>query len=490
MNRHGSMSIISKLPGKLFLLLYISITAPVYLVSAQHTSAKRPNIVIFIADDLGAVDIGPYGNKIVRTPNLDAFAKESMRFTRAFAGSPTCGPSRSTILTGLYPFKHGGHGNHSAVKPGTISIVQQLKPLGYRVAIAGKLHVGPEASFPFERISHSNVIEPGFEKKPGLNYDLNMTVVEEWIAGLKKDQPFVLIVCDHSPHVVWPEKATYNPKSVDIPAKHVDTEDTRKARARYYTDITKMDGNMGRLINSLKKNGLEENTMVMLTADQGPQWAFAKWSLYDYGIQVPMIVRWPTLVKGGSTADDMVSQADVVPTLLDIAGGKSPIKLDGSSFFDVLRAKATRKREYVYATHTGDNQMNRSPARMVRTKQFKYILNLAPEIEFNTHMNKATDHDGGREYWPSWIAKAKNDAHAQHVLDLYHHRPSEELYDVIADPEEMHNLAADPIYAATLKQLRQRVAVWRKQQGDLETGPERPADPGVKRPHVPYVFMN
>ncbi len=475
---------------KLFLLLCLLIALPAYLVQAQETSPKRPNIVIFIADDLGAVDIGPYGNKVVRTPSLDAFAMESMRFTSAFAGSPTCGPSRSTILTGLYPFRHGGHGNHSAVKPGAISIVQQLKPLGYRVAIAGKLHVGPEASFPFERISHSNVIEPGFEKKPGLNYDLNMTVVEEWISGLKKDEPFVLIVCDHSPHVVWPEKATYSPEEVNIPSKHIDTEDTRKARARYYTDITKMDGNMGRLMNSLKKNGLQQNTMVMFTADQGPQWAFAKWSLYDYGIQVPLIIRWPNVVKKGSTADALVSQVDVVPTFLDIIGGKSPVKLDGSSFFDVLKGKAVLKRAYVYATHTGDNQMNRSPARMVRSKQFKYIMNLAPEIEFNTHMNKATDHDGGREYWPSWIDKAKSDAYAKQVLDLYHHRPAEELYDVIADPEEKHNLAADQKYIATVKLLRGKVAAWRKQQGDFETGPEKAADPNVKKPNVPYVFLD
>lgn len=475
---------------KLFLILCLLAVSSGYLVQAQQTSVKRPNVVIFIADDLGATDIGPYGNKIVRTPNLDAFAAGSMLFTNAFAGSPTCGPSRSTIFTGLYPFRHGGHGNHSAVKPGTISIVQQLKPLGYRVAIAGKLHVGPEDSFPFERVSHSNVIEPGFEKKPGLNYDLNMTVVEEWIAGLKKDEPFVLIVCDHSPHVVWPEKATYSPKEVNIPFKHIDTDDTRKARARYYTDITKMDSNMGRLMNSLKKNGLQENTLMMFTADQGPQWAFAKWSLYDYGIQVPMIVRWPNVVKNGSTTDAMVSQADVVPTLLDIAGGKSAVKLDGSSFLDVLKGKPTPQRKYVYATHTGDNMMNRSPSRMVRTKNFKYILNLAPEIEFNTHMNKATDHDGGREYWPSWIEKAKTDAHAKQVLDWYHHRPAEELYDVIADPQEMRNLAADPTYATTLKQLREKVVAWRKQQGDMETGPEKAADPNVKKPHVPYVFLD
>lgn len=474
---------------KSFFLLGV-LTLTHVLLQAQQTPARKPNMVIFIADDLGASDIGPYGNKVVRTPHLDAFAAQSILFSNAFASSPTCGPSRSTIFTGLYPFRHGGHGNHSAVNPGTISMVQQLRPLGYRVAIAGKTHIGPEASFPFEKVAHSNAIEPGKEKTPWLRYDLNMDAVEQWIAGLKKDEPFVLIVCDHSPHVIWPEQATYKPGDVDIPVKHIDTEDTRKARARYYTDITKMDDNVGKLMGSLKKHELDQNTMVMFTADQGPQWAFGKWTLYDYGIQAPMIVRWPEVVKAGTRTDDVMSLSDIVPTMLDIAGGKSALKLDGSSVLRTLKGKGYAGTGYAYASHTGDHQMNRSPARMVRTKQFKYILNLAPEIEFNTHMNKAKDHDGGREYWPSWQKKAENDAHAKKVLDLYHHRPAEELYDVLTDPQEMNNLAADPKHASILKKLRKKVVSWRKQQGDTETGPEKPADPNVKKAEVPYLFLD
>jgi N-sulfoglucosamine sulfohydrolase len=472
------------------LFIFFCLIAGTYISSQAQHSNKRPNLVIFIADDLGATDLGAYGNKVVRTPNLDAFSTESIRFTNAFASSPTCGPSRSTIFTGLYPFKHGGHGNHSAVKPGTLSIVQQLKPLGYRVAIAGKTHIGPEESFPFEKVAHSNVIEPGKEKTPWLRYDLNMDAVEQWIAGLKKDEPFVLIVCDHSPHVIWPEVATYTSSEIDIPSKHIDTEDTRKARARYYTDISKMDNNMGRLLSSLKKNDLQKNTMVMFTADQGPQWAFGKWSLYDYGIQVPLMVRWPGVIEKGRVTDALVSQTDLVPTMLDLAHGTSPVRLDGTSFLGVLKGKTDSKHPYVFASHTGDNLMNRSPARMVRTKQFKYILNIAPEIEFNTHMNKATDHDGGREYWPSWVLKAKTDTHAKLVLDKYHHRPAEELYDVITDPQEMINLAKDPKYTLTLKKLRGKLTNWRRQQGDSETGPEKPADPNVKKPEVPYLFLD
>lgn len=454
--------------------------------------ATLPNIVLFIADDLGVNDISPYGNQVVKTPNLDRLSTESLRFTHAFAGSPTCGPSRSTILTGLMPFQHGAHGNHSGVKENTQSIVQYLQPLGYKVAIAGKLHVGPEKVFAFERISKTNVPEPGFEKKPGLHYDLNMDPVDTWLSKQKSDQPFVLIVADHSPHVVWPEQSTYDPAEVDIPSVHVDTEETRKSRARYYEDITKMDRNVGRLLGSLEKHNLSENTMLVFTADQGPQWPFAKWSLYDDGIRVPLMIRWPGQVKPGSQTDAMVSQVDLLPTFVEIAGGNAPENIDGKNFLPVLKGEKDTHRDVVFASHTGDGMMNRSPSRMLRTRRYKYILNLAPESVYHTHMDKAKDHDGGREYWNSWVEKAKTDQHATAVLQRYYHHPAEELYDIETDPHEIHDLAADSTYAEIITRYRKQMAAWRQSQGDFETGPEQikpPAPSKGKAPVAPYVFL-
>ncbi|MBT1688508.1 sulfatase family protein [Dawidia soli] len=487
---------------KHFLLLTAALLAafalvPTHAARAQGEQAPKPgqpNVVIFIGDDLGVEDIAPYGNKVVRTPYLDQFTKESLLFTRAFAGSPTCGPSRSTMLTGLFPFRHGAHGNHTGVKPETRSLVHYLQPLGYRVAIAGKLHVGPQSVFSFEHVSHSNVIEPGFEGRPGLHYDLNMGPVDQWLAQQSKDQPFLLIVADHSPHVVWPEKSTYAPGGIDIPSVHVDTDKTRQARARYYEDITKMDGNFGKLLESLDKHNLAASTMVVFTADQGPQWPFAKWSLYDDGIRVPMMVRWFTQVSQGGRTGALVSQADLLPTFVEMAGGTAPDAIDGQSFLKVLKGETDRHREVVFASHTGDKLMNRSPSRMLRTDRYKYILNLAPENVYHTHMDKAKDHNGGREYWSSWVEKAESDKHAAAVLQRYHHHPAEELYDVEADPDEVHNLAADPKYAKMLADYRGKVAAWRKQQGDFETGPEelKPEAEPVKgkKPVAPYVFLD
>lgn len=482
-----------------FVLMLCSLLMPACTVAQEwaRTSSPRPNMVIFIGDDLGVDDIGPYGNTVVRTPNLDRLSRESLLFTRAFAGSPTCGPSRSTLFTGLLPFRHGAHGNHSAVRENTKSLVQYLQPLGYRVVIAGKLHVGPEEVFAFERISRTNVPEPGFEQRPGLHYDLNMGPVDQWLSQQKKDEePFLLIVADHSPHVVWPETSSYDPEEIDIPVVHIDTEKTRKARARYYEDITKMDDNVGKLLRSLDEHDLASNTVMIFTADQGPQWPFAKWSLYDDGIRVPMMIRWPDQVAAGSRTGALVSQADLLPTFVEIAGGKAPGQIDGESFLNVIRGKTDTHRKMVFASHTGDRLMNRSPARMLRTKRYKYILNLAPDNVYHTHMDKAKDHNGGREYWTSWIEKAETDKNVAAVLQRYHHHPEEELYDVETDPNEVTNLAGDPKYKKMIEYLRKEMAAWRKTQGDFETGPEEikpeheEAVKGKKKPAAPYVFLD
>lgn len=472
-------------------LLIFSVTG----VAQDSSEQPKPNIILFIADDLATEDIGAYGNEVVRTPHLDRLATESLLFTRAFAASPTCGPSRSSMFTGLYPFRHGAHSNHSGVKEGTKSLAHYMNPLGYQVAIAGKLHVGPEEVFPFGKVSKTNVPEPGYEDNPGLHYDLNMGPVDSWLSRQKKEEPFMLVVADHSPHVVWPEKSDYDPEEIDIPSRHIDTEDYRKSRARYYADITKMDGNVGKLLKSLKDHKLDENTIVVFVSDQGPQLPFGKWSLYDYGIQSPMLVRWPKQLKPGTKTGALVSFTDLAPTFVEIAGGSAPEGIDGKSFLPVLKGETDSIQNMVFASHTGDRKMNRAPMRMLRTKRYKYILNLAPEIRYTTHMDKAKDHDGGREYWDSWREASFTNTHASAVLWRYHNRPEEELYDVNSDPLEQNNLAKNPDCEELMKKFRTKMEAIRKQQGDSETGPEeidpKPSREGKRhKPVAPYVFLD
>src|SRR5690554_6160864 len=250
----------------------------VLMVVNDGLSQERPNIVFFIADDLGAIDIPLYGNPMVRTPNLDRLGRESLVFTNAFASSPTCSPSRASIHTGMMPFRNGAHANHSGIKGNIRTLPDYLKPEGYRVAIAGKHHLGPIDAYPFELIHGTNVPEPGYEGKKILWTDLELGPVGDWLSAVKSEgnAPFMLVVNDHSPHVFWPEDPEYEDSEVEVPDIHIDTDETRKARAQYYTDITKMDANVGKLLDLLESKNLQDNTVIIFTSDQGPQWAFGK----------------------------------------------------------------------------------------------------------------------------------------------------------------------------------------------------------------------
>jgi arylsulfatase A-like enzyme len=237
-------------------------------------------------------------------------------------------------------------------------------------------------------------------------------------------------------------------------------------RTKYYTEVTHMDAQLGEVETSMKKNGFTDNTMLIFTADQGAQWPMSKWTLYDAGIRAPLIVRWPGKVKPASSSGAIVSLIDLLPTMLEAAGGTAPTDLDAKSFLPVLRGESTDHRDATFAINTGDRDMNRSPMRAVRTAKYKYILNLKPETLFKTHITDAGGEDG-LFYWRSWEKLAADgDARAKAAIDRYRHRPAEELYDVEADPYELKNLAADPARAADLESLRQKLKDWRLQQGE------------------------
>ena len=231
-----------------------------------------------------------------------------------------------------------------------------------------------------------------------------------------------------------------------------------------------MDKQLGEVYAAVAKH-LGDNTLFVFTADQGAQWPFGKWNLYDAGIRVPFLASWPGRIKPASTTEAMVSFLDILPTFIELAGGEAPKGLDGKSFAAVLRGKAAAHHKEIYAAHTGDGTMNVYPIRCIRTEKFKYILNLYPGNRYTTHIDKAAySHDGGRRYYDSWVLKAKSDPAAAAIVKRYHTRPAEELYDVVKDPYEMNNLAGDPEYAKVQAELKSKVKAWMKRMGD--SGPE------------------
>ena len=248
------------------------------------------------------------------------------------------------------------------------------------------------------------------------------------------------------------------------PCNLVNTPETRRQFRNYLAEINVLDSQVGAVDSLLRKYGLDENTVFIFTSEQGYSFPFGKWTCYDEGLQTGFIVRWPGVVKPGTTTDAMCEYVDVTPTLTDIAGGKTPEGLDGRSFLPVIRGKAKSFKQEVYAIQTSRG-IHAGPEhygiRSVRSDRFAYILNLTPEATF-----KCMSTHPKRDWWASWKEKAATDEFARGQVDRYQHRPGEELYDIVNDPFQTRNLADDPRYAAEKAALRTKLLQWMERQGD------------------------
>jgi N-sulfoglucosamine sulfohydrolase len=414
---------------------------------------KKPNIILFLSDDHGWADSGAYGDTQIKTPHIDRLAAEGVRFSHAFAASPLCSPSRCVIETGLMPHRNGGHKFGTRIRRNIKTMPEYFRQMGYYTAHIGKFHHAPNNRFPYDYIHKS-------EKRAA-----------RFLSSYDKNKPLLLIVCTHPPHTPWIKNTTYDPSKIKLPANFVDTPQTRSDRANYYSDVTLMDSILGELLAAVKKKGLTENTLFAYSSDQGANWPFAKWCVYDGGLRVPLIVRWPGKTTPGSLSNAMISLADLMPTFIDAAGAAPPKTIDGQSFAAVLTGKRKSHRNVVFGTHTGNENggpgiANHCPARTIRTPTHRYIRNLSPETKFTTHITGCKSGAHYLPHWDSWVAKAKTDANARAIVKRYHHRPAEELYDLRKDPLETNNLAADPKHANILKTLRKQLAEWCKTQDD------------------------
>jgi N-sulfoglucosamine sulfohydrolase len=418
--------------------------------------AAQPNIVVFISDDHSQVDSQAYGSTEVRTPNKKRLAEEGLKFTHAFVASPACGPSRTAMLTGLWSARNGAEANHNAKKPEVPSLPAVLLSLGYEMAIIGKVAHGDWAKF----YDFDTVIGPPV----GVS---DTAEVAKFLSERTSNKPLCLFVGTRHPHVPWSEERSYDPAKVTIPPMHVDTAVTREQRAGYLTDITKSDTLLGE-VRTLASEKIIGDTLFIYTADHGGQWPFGKWNLYDAGIRIPLIIAWPGTLKPATTSDAMVCWPDLLPTFIELGGGKVPEGIDGKSFAGILRGTATTHRDHIFATHSGDGDFNVYPIRSVRTRDWKYIRNLHPEFQHHSHISRSTG-PSGLAYWKTWLTAAENDPKAAATVKRFTTRPAEELYDLAADPNELHNLAADPKQTERLTTMRSDLDAWMKQQGDTQT---------------------
>ena len=426
------------------------------LGAAEKPLTTKPNIVVFISDDHSQLDSQAYGSTEVRTPHMAKLAADGLKFTHAFVASPACGPSRTALLTGLWPARNGAERNHNAKRPEVPSLPTVLCSLGYEVATIGKVaHTDWAKFYDFDSSSGPNV---GISESSG---------VAKFLTERDATKPLCLFIGTRHPHTPWSETMAYEPAAVTIPPTHVDTAVTREERARYLTDISNSDTLLGE-VRSLVREKIPGDTLFIYTADHGGAWPFGKWTLYDAGIRIPLIMAWPGTLKPATTSDAMVCWPDLLPTFIELAGGQVPAGIDGTSFAPILRGTATTHRDRIFATHSGDGDFNVYPIRAVRTRDWKYIRNLHPEFQHHTHISRSSG-PSGLVYWNSWLAAATKDPAAAATVERYTTRPAEELYDLAADPRELRNLAADPNQADRLATMRADLTAWMKAQGDQET---------------------
>jgi uncharacterized sulfatase len=432
--------------------LTVALPVLIGVLSRDASAVDLPTIVVFLTDDQGALDSQPYGAESLHTPQMQSLAKSGLTFTQAFVASPSCAPSRAALLTALYPQHNGAEANHTRPDAHLKKWPAYFQELGYEVVAFGKVsHYKHTADYGFDHFAHDT-----FHDHAAIG-----AAVEFLARRGRTDKPLCLMVGSNWPHVPWPESDLgYSIDELPLPAGTIDTPETRAFRARYAAAVTRADDDLGRIRAAVQEH-LDERPLFLFTADHGAQWPFGKWNCYDAGIRVPLIVSWPGVIAAGSRTDALVSWIDLLPTLIDAAGGTPPESLDGRSFLPVLRGNATSHRSSVFTTHTGDGGWNIYPIRSVRTAEWKYIRNLHPEFAFTTHVDLANPRDG-RAMFASWERLASTDPQAAAIVRRYHVRPAEELYDLRADPYEQHNLAGDPARVGDLSRLRAELDGWLK----------------------------
>ena len=436
------------------------------LVSVGWLQAQSPpNVLVIMADDCTFNDLPAYGGQNAKTPHIDKLAREGLLFRRAYLSEAMCQPCRAELFSGQYPTRNGCAWNHSASRNSVASMPHHLGPLGYRVGLAGKVHVKPKKVFPFEEIDgfDSNCV-----RNPTRPHQLSG--ISEFI-GRDQQKPFCLVVALVEPHVPWVmgDASQYPPATIKLPPNLADTPRTRQDFSAYLAEITYMDGQVGEILKVLEESGKANDTLVLFTSEQGSQFPGCKWTNWDTGIHTGLIARWPEKIEGGRTTDAVVQYADILPTLLTLAGGDCSEKpYDGRSFAGVLRGEETSHRQYAYGLHNNIPEGPRYPIRTVTDGEWRYIRNLLPEeIYIEKHLMGIKGTGAlNNPYWATWLRDSWNNPHTYKVVRRYMRRPAEQLYHTAEDPYEMSNLAGTPEFSEIQKKLSMELDRWMKRQGD------------------------
>ena len=417
---------------------------PNFLSSATGGKYNTPNIIFYLADDQDWTDYSYIGNEKVHTPAVDRLAQEGLVFKNAFTGQAICAPSRAQLFTGKYPLKNGSFANHTATRPDIISVTKHMRNLGYDVVLAGKSHVKPDTVYDWDA-----VWDP--VPKEGVPRDyIPLDDIERYFETATR--PFVMFIASKYPHgkyfdVETPDASTLKFHPFDAHLK--DNAAYIKKRAGYYRSI-KEDNTQLEHVLDLVDTHLAKDTLFIYSADHGVS---GKFTLKDIGLKVPFVVRWPGVVKPATQSSQLIHYIDVLPTMMEIAGGVSDPTVDGKSFLPLLLGQNEPVHDYVYGVRTNQNIINAHvyPSRMIRDKRYKYIrnFNALEVLDKNLGENEA-------------VNLFLREGALKHKNELF-----EELYDLKTDPFEQTNLANNPDMKDIKSRLSEQMFMWMEQQGDF-----------------------
>ena len=450
----------------------------------ESEEEPRPNILLIVAEDMSA-RVGAFGDELARTPALDRLANQGIRYPNTFTTSGVCAPSRSTLMTGVHAISMGtqhmrtGHGipghfdtPYEAVPPPEVKAFPELlRRAGYATANLAKtdyqfgepftiwdLHAGDYLSAPDPTLWRDLRRDlPG--ERPFFAM-LNLLVTHEGFLAIEDAQypePWNALVDQLIKARASQVEAVTDPASVDVPPYYPDTPSVRASIAQFYDNVHAMDKLVGEILTALEEDGLFDNTIVIWTTDHGDAFPRAKRAVYDSGIKVPMILRFPDGRGAGTVNESLVSFIDMAPTILGLAGAQVPGFIQGRDFL------AGEAREFVFAARDRIDQIE-DRVRAGRDARYKYIRNLRPELAYFRPVVFRDMFPIMRELWTGLEMGTLNATQGAYFKAP---RPAEELYDTVDDPWEVNNLAGNSKHAEALARLRGAVDGWLDSVGDM-----------------------
>ncbi len=426
-----------------------------FLLALPLLAADRPNIVWISIEDTGQ-EVAPY-DRLAVTPNIARLAREGVTFLNAFSHSPVCAPTRSGIITGMYPSSMGTqHMRSDMVPPAYVkAFPEYLRRQGYYTTNNSKT----DYNFP----------------SPTTAWDESSRTAH-WKSRPDRDQPFFAVFNLNTTHesrirrqyearIDDDANKIHDAQRLILPPYYPDTPKMREAWAAYYDIITSTDERVGELLQEIDDAGLRDSTVVVFWGDHGVGLARGKRWLYDSGVKVPITVRWPGEIEPGSVRTDLVQFLDLAPTMVVLAGGDKPSHMQGRIFLGPNTEPAPER-----LFHARDRMDERfDMIRAVRDERYKYIRNFESHKPWVQFMRTPSQGPAYQE-----LGRLKDEGGLDELTGLFMRdsKPYEELYDLLVDPYEMHNLAGDPAYAGRLEAMRGQLVTWMHRTDDKGLIPE------------------